>query len=253
MEGRSGRLQRLNAFRRALPHVSASALSAVLAEVDRSGVPESHSRSDLQRATALVLNDITPYGPLLCHLELKTKRGMSLRMPALNPAALLHKAFSRPGCFQRLMNKRLEECPSTPEAPWRLALYTDEIVPGSPLAHENLRKVWVVYFSFLELGAAILSREDAWFCILVARSSLTAEVSAGIAQIVGGVIKLFFGAEHNLAHGGACATHSRWTFPEDVLQARHGSARWRCAQICLALSRRCGEQVVYVVPQSSLN
>ena len=188
MEGRASKLRKLDAFRRALPHISASALSAVLAEVERSGIPEVHARADFYRATAQALAESTPYGPLLHDLTLQGKSGGVIRIPALNPPALLHVAYSKGGGFSVMLQQRLAQHPSTPENPWRIILYTDEVVPGNALSHDNRRKVWVVYFSFLELGASLLSREDSWFCLLVVRSSVASQASAGMAQIFRAVL-----------------------------------------------------------------
>ena len=83
----------------------------------------------------------------------------------INPFALLHKATALDG-FAALMDRRLVEVPPSPEAPWRIVLYTDEVTPGNQLLMDNLRKMWVAYLSFLELGPAALADENAWFCIV---------------------------------------------------------------------------------------
>jgi DNA-binding HxlR family transcriptional regulator len=48
---RAAKLRRLNGFRRALPHVTASALEAVLNAVESLGVPELHLRANMLEAT----------------------------------------------------------------------------------------------------------------------------------------------------------------------------------------------------------
>ena len=144
---RAGKLRRLNAFRRSVPHVSASALSAVLDEVSRSGVPELHSRWDLGRATQQDLLQDTPYGQVLDAIQVKSKAGEDILFPIVNPHAHIHTAFSSGGGFQKLLKERLIAAPPTPETPWRLILYSDEVVPGNVLSHDNRRKVWVVYYS----------------------------------------------------------------------------------------------------------
>ena len=193
MSGRAAKLRRLDAFRRSVPHVSASALAAVLDEVERSGMPEAHSRWDLGQAAALELKEHTPHGAVLVQLELKRADGMGVvSLPALNPHAFLYKACKRGGPFVEMLAQRLDACPSSPETPWNLILYSDEVVPGNALSHDNKRKVWVIYFSWIELGPEMLSREDAWVCMLVARSSEVAMCSAGMGQVFGAVLKLFF-------------------------------------------------------------
>jgi len=204
MSDRAAKLRRLNAFRRALPHCSATALAAVLDEVERAGIPDGHSRHALGEATSLELSSETPYGILLDWLDLKAKGGdANVRLPIINPHAMMHKACSLNGSFCTMISERLSAAPPTPEAPWKLIMYSDEVVPGNALSHDNKRKVWVIYFSWIELGAEMLSREDAWICVFVARSSEVAKVSAGMGQVFGSVLKRFFGdGGHDMSTAG---------------------------------------------------
>ena len=120
----------------------------------------------------------------------------------INPFALLHKATALDG-FAALMNRRLVEVPPSPEAPWRIVLYTDEVTPGNQLLMDNLRKMWVADWSFLELGPAALADENAWFCIVATRSCDVTKLAAGISQVVGHLIKVFFGLHiHDFSTGG---------------------------------------------------
>jgi hypothetical protein len=100
------------------------------------------------------------------------------------------------------MQLRLLEHPPSVEKPWRLVLYADEVVPGNQLSHDNRRKVWVVYYSFLEFGSAALAREEAWFCLTTKRSSEVAKISGGMGQIYGKLVKLFHGGVHDIATAG---------------------------------------------------
>ena len=51
-------------------------------------------------------------------------------------------------------------------------MYADEVVPGRELIAYNEKKLWVLYWSFLDFGPAALSNEDAWFTGLVLRSHM---------------------------------------------------------------------------------
>ena len=81
------RLLDLNAFRRKPPHLSASALSAVLEAVADEGLPELTSRKDMAGATAAVVQETTPYGPLLVDFDLEAVEGGTLSILAVNPFA----------------------------------------------------------------------------------------------------------------------------------------------------------------------
>lgn len=199
---RADKLRRLNLFRRSLPHVSASALSAILEEVARTGLPDMRSRHSLHEATVAEISADTPYGSLLMSVPLVRSCGAHTSMLVVNPFAMLSRAASSVG-FATLLQRRFNEVPCTPDNPWRIVLYSDEVVPGNQLSNDNKRKLWVVYWSFLELGPEALAREDAWFCMAAQRSSDVAKVAAGMSQVFGVMIKLFFGsAVHDFSTGG---------------------------------------------------
>jgi hypothetical protein len=207
---REGKLRKLGLWRRTLPHVSMSALAAMLKETAARGIPElHHNRQQLAEATALEMNEEGPYGKMLVEVDVVLKTGGIGQILTINPLALLHKAFAQGGSFTDLIIETLKHKPSKPEAPWQLILYADEVVPGNQLANQNNRKVWVMYFSFVELGHLVLQKEEAWLCNLVCRSTVVGSLSAGISQAFAVALKLFFGGlTCNLATGGMVLTHS---------------------------------------------
>ena len=73
-----------------------------------------------------------------------------------------------------------------------MLLYSDEVVPGNQLSHDNHRKHWVIYYSFLQFGALPLTSEDLWFTIACKRSALLALALAGISQAFSAVLKHLF-------------------------------------------------------------
>ena len=202
MADRSAKLRKLNSFRRKLPHVSARALSSILDEIHQNGVPDMRRREHMLQATALELEEITPYGPLIHDVELHGIDGDVSTVLYINPFALLYKSAMCVG-FATVLSNRLEAIPPSPEAPWQIVLYTDEVVPGNQLLAENKRKLWAIYWSFLELGAAALADENAWFIICCIRSMDVKKIAAGISQLMGRLIKVFFGLHvHNFSTGG---------------------------------------------------
>jgi hypothetical protein len=145
----------------------------------------------------------TPYGDLLLPIALKHKDGGATNILVCNPFAMLHKAMVQGGSFSDFMKLKLHENQPSPERPWTLVLYADEVVPGDVMSSENRRKIWVVYASFLEFGLAALSREESWFTIMCERTSIVSSLSAGISQVMRYIVKLFFGLKvHDFKHSG---------------------------------------------------
>jgi hypothetical protein len=213
MEERHQKLRRLSDFKRAMPDVTASALAAILEEVSVAGVPPLHSKKNIAQATALLLNEETPYGPMLIEIDVVAIDGRTVKMQALNPLVVLYTSFLQVGSFTEAMVKKLGETPCTADKPWRLVLYCDEVVAGNALAHDNHRKFWILYFSWLELGPLLLQREQAWFTCIAKRSSEVNKLAAGISQVVAAHLKLFFGGlMSNLAVGGAQLKHPNGSY-----------------------------------------
>lgn len=61
-DARVEELQKAEQFRRAVPHLTANALTSVLSEVTRVGVPALASRDNLREARDMTIDVRTPYG-----------------------------------------------------------------------------------------------------------------------------------------------------------------------------------------------
>jgi len=74
---RRAKWQRLEHFRRRLPHVSQSALVATLAAVEKLGLPEAATRENLRAARDACAHQRGNYGPLMKEINLHTTSGES--------------------------------------------------------------------------------------------------------------------------------------------------------------------------------
>ena len=159
-EPRANKLRRLEDFRRRIRHVSASALSSILSERDQ--LPDLGSRADIRDARDMVLNADTPYGPILKELMLEGAKGVMVPLLILCPFAMLWTVYYESEAFRCFFNECLDRFPNDYEHMWDMLLYSDEVVPGNQLSHDNHRKHWVIYYSFLQFGALLLTSEDLW-------------------------------------------------------------------------------------------
>ena len=185
-------LERTDALRRSLPHMTASAMAALVNFAKDNDISDiAASRKGIQHARDASLAD-TPFGPQLITQTLKGEPpNADQSLVLVNPAAYLYNAYKSGGGFFNHLNACVAATPSSVESPWRLVIYSDEVVPGNALAVSNSRKVWVVYFSFLELTQ--LSNEDCWCPLAAEPSKGLKRVSAGISQVFKFIIKTFFG------------------------------------------------------------
>ena len=65
------------------------------------------------------------------------------------------------------------------------------MTPGNQLSIKNDRKIQLVYFSFLEFGHR-LGDETFWFTVTAKRSSKVEELSGGMSQLFGIILKCLF-------------------------------------------------------------
>ena len=132
--------------------MSASAMSAFCKDVEKHGMPELHDRKDFYDAANDFLNEQTPYGPVVVEIEVPSATiDGEFKVWVPNPLAFLYLAYKQGGSFTALVNTICAIHPPSPDAPWGLVFYSDEVVPGKELSHNNQRKVWMGYFNFLEL------------------------------------------------------------------------------------------------------
>ena len=184
-DSRESKLRRLNAFRRRRPHMSASALSETLHAIKDEGLPDLTSRHCMRESRDAVCNEHTPFGKVTQELELPLQQGGQTRISIASPAAFLWVALVGSVSLAALFESRLDVHPSSPEKPWNLVLYSDEVTPGSALSPNNERKFQGLYYTFLELGAHALSRAEAWFPLVTEYSNLVNTLE-GQCQSCGG-------------------------------------------------------------------
>ena len=196
--------QRAMTVKRMFPHCSQSAFTSMVKlakTTDMSDLPTSRKvYRDLRQQS---LKD-TPYGSMFLSVPLIAQPPhANTTMLVVNPFALLYTAFQAGGGFYDLIKAKSAEVPSSAQKPWRLCVYSDEVLPGNQLATHHARKVWVIYFSFLELHPH-LSNERAWFPLIAEPTVALKHVSAGISQVFAQVVKLFWGTH------STCVLVSTW-------------------------------------------
>jgi hypothetical protein len=192
MEDRASKLRRLNEFRRRRPHVTASALAETLRGVQEEGLPPLHTRNQLRESRDLICTEKTPFGPIVQAITVVDNQDRPKRIAIASPFALLYTAINTSVALANLFESRLDVCPSSPETPWNMILYSDEITPGNPLQTKNKRKFQGVYFTFLEFGPHALSREETWFPLMTEYSLVVNNVQATMSQVFSEIIKFCF-------------------------------------------------------------
>ena len=108
MGDRAAKLRKLNAFRRKLPHCSASALGAILKEIKQHGVPEgATSRDAFRDARDLQNHTTTPFGAIVQTLAVSDKDDVDQQLTIAHPIALLWVASSECSSFSVFFLEKL--------------------------------------------------------------------------------------------------------------------------------------------------
>lgn len=172
--------------------VTQRGLAAVLDEINEFGMPDATSRSTINRARTHELFDVdTPYGKVIRRSVIMNAMGSPLSFYTIDPRACLHHFGACSANFKSFLLRRLRAHPCSPDKPWNIVIYNDEIVNGNPLRHEILRKLQSFYFSFREFGPRALSSEYLWFTVAAARSHYVNELDGGIGRYARDTLLLF--------------------------------------------------------------
>ena len=140
---RDKKLQRLNSLRRSSPFCSQSALRAILEDCQKHGVPELTNPKHMKEATRKTLDACNLYGPLLEMQECRTAKGTTASFLLVNVLSLLSGLCQQGGAYYKLL-KMYANSTSTP---LQMALYSDEVIPGSQLAARTERKSWCIFMT----------------------------------------------------------------------------------------------------------
>ena len=158
MADRPAKLARLQSIRSRLPYISQSALSALLHLAANEPIPDASSRSDIRAARDMSVHHVTPYGALHQTITVAGIDG-PVQLEVQHPLAMLYRCCTLSSNFSKFIGQLAAARPPTIDKPWRLILYTDEVLPANQLGYKSARKFWAVYWSILEFGSSVLSDE----------------------------------------------------------------------------------------------
>ena len=201
MERASKRRRALAIARRA--GVSDSGLARVLQTLAEEASPVSPlSRKQIAKEERDSLGERTPYGQLIQPVAVPLTNGKEFAWHICNPFALMHFVCANCPSFAELISQRHRQHSSSPESPWRLIIYQDEVTPGNLLKVDNARKVMMFYMSFADLGYEVLSKEAAWFVLGCLSSKVAGQVVGGYSAVMRILLRQCFLGDFDMTSGG---------------------------------------------------
>jgi hypothetical protein len=193
--------QQLRASLLATSGSSKSSLVRTLAELQRAGMLKDSQlgvgceKSRLQHAAEIHAKAMTPYGTVVQKMDLGNELPL---WDYVHPLAFMYYLSSISQPFGELLASMIDRAPRG----LRLVLYGDEMTPGNPLRTDKGRQLWNFYYAFLEMPSWLLHRKDGWFVFGALRTTIVADVSAGVSALVVKLLKvLFVNGPANLTQG----------------------------------------------------
>ena len=190
---------------------------------------------------------VTPYGCILKPMSAVNKTGVMVYLPIACPLSSLTYALEESDGLRSLFKQRLTLKPSSPEDPWTIVLYCDEVTPGNPLASLNRSRFHSFYWSLIELGTEALSHEESWFILMTEFSTGANGLQGGLSACFVQPLRLSSGRYGHEAWRSDPI--SGWPGHQAVCYAGVGSPRWWRPQICVGRKRRRCLQVLHTVQQ----
>ena len=170
-------------------HVTQRALAHICDNIKKHGMVKATSRSSMQRNRHAFAERDTPFGKLIQVRRFKLKRGGCISLPLLHPAAMLWVCCEDCPEFKAFFSSVLHG------QRLKIVLYTDEVTPSRELLNYNHKKLWGLYWSFLDFGPIALANEDAWFSGLFLRSHIVKNnIAGGMGQVFKVYTNMFFSA-----------------------------------------------------------
>ena len=119
MAERPAKLRRLEDLRRNNPHISASALSEIITDIEKNGLPDLHGRKHVKEARDFTLKAHDAYGPMLETTQVVVKNGERRDILYVNLPTLLQAMFGQGGSMAELIYRTMEHNPSTTSSPYQ--------------------------------------------------------------------------------------------------------------------------------------
>ena len=171
-------------------YATTNAVTNLLKKAREEGIPDHLSESTQHRYRRALCARKTNYGELVEMLDIPPTSEAD-QIAIQNPFAMLHFAVQESAMAEVFLNALEAYGDPSPEKPWRLIFYHDE-VGISPLANVDARKTLSVYWSFLEFGRKQLSCETAWFVIAAIRASIISELDGQTSYTCKVLLKQLF-------------------------------------------------------------
>ena len=156
------KLQALSNFKSKLPHMTQASLSAVLVALKHEPLPDCARRADIRESRDMLVKQMTTYGPLHQIVDIPMGPGKTpLKLEVQHPFAMLSQTCKQSASFSNLIERAYTQNRCTPQEPWNLVVYNDEVSPGNQLKAVNERKLQAVYWTLHEFTAAVHCDEEA--------------------------------------------------------------------------------------------
>ena len=176
---------------------SARAVDGLLGRLNVSG----SSRRTLKRKQIQQVQEPTVFGTPIRTIDLPKIGGGVVRWTgAAHPAAMLNH-MAKTKAFSDILKDRMSKCKPTFRQPWRLIYFADEATSGNLLRRDPTKKAWCIYFTWVEMGTALMSMDISWIYGGIIHINKVKEVDGGFGTVFKHHMDYFFGQQCDLRNG----------------------------------------------------
>ena len=161
----------------------------------------------------------TAYGKAVINVEMPAKKGAAIPVTLINTFALLNLMVGYCPDLGKALRKL---CQERPTEPLTLVVYNDGVKAGNLLKQDQSRYCELFYFSFLELGFELLSKDKFWFLAACVRVDLVKQIAGGLSAVFSSIIYGMFGRTFNFETSGCIINASEDGQQPFVLRAKLG-------------------------------
>ena len=182
--------KRLAALQAVGKHTKTSAVQ-ILMQLQSNGLLDGDAaatalKKDLQTATEMHANTMTPYGTVVQEIQLDAPK--LPKWEICHPYAFLWHLTVISAGFQKIMH----DITAAGTRTLRLIIYADELTPGNPYRPEKSRTLMCIYWAIVDWPSWMLSRTFAWPCFSILRSTIIHSLPGGMSYLARVILRIFF-------------------------------------------------------------
>lgn len=164
---------------------------------DDASLTKQRGRHCIRQSAKKAANIETPYGRVVQQLHIDTDE--LKYWDYVHPLALLYCLTERSSALGDIMT----QCIGDGTKPLSVVIYLDEITPGDPCRMDTTRKIWGIYWLFLDWPQHMIHNVDSWLLLGAIRCDVVNSLDGGMSEFMPMLLRIMFPESGEGMHTGA--------------------------------------------------